>query len=43
MNGNVTCACFSDEENSMACKYCNYTDICAGKLGMIKEDGKEGE
>lgn len=43
VKGNVTCACFTDEDNSMACKYCDYSDICAGKLGMILEDGIEEE
>ena len=41
VNGNVTCSCFVDEDNNMTCKYCNYSDICAGKLGLIKEDSKE--
>ena len=42
VNRNVTCACFTEEDNNFTCKYCSYKDICAGKLGLIKEDGKEG-
>ena len=43
VKGNVTCACFTDEENNFTCKYCNCSDICAGKLGLIKEDVKGEE
>ena len=34
---------FENEDNSFTCRYCNCKDICAGKLGLIKETSEEGD